>query len=161
MRPFIDTNVVIYALTDADPRKQAIAQRLLAERGAQRASLSTQVLAETFNVLTRKLRWAGDDALAAVLLLKQLRVVAPTPETTLDALTMAVEHRLSGWDALIVQAALQAGCDVLCSEDMQAGRRFGGVEVVNPFELAVQEPVRQAVQKAAQKAVPRAVRRPR
>jgi predicted nucleic acid-binding protein len=152
MRPFLDTNVVIHALTDVDAHKQAVAQRLLAERGAARPSLSTQVLVETFNVLTRKLRWAGDDALAAVALLKQLRVVAPTPETTLEALTLAVEHRLSCWDALIVQAALQAGCDVLCSEDLQAGRRFGGLEVLNPFVLA---PQRSGATAKPKKATPR------
>jgi predicted nucleic acid-binding protein len=139
VRPFVDTNIVVYALSGQDPAKQAIAQRLLAERGAARPSLSTQVLAETFSVLTRKLRWAPDDALAAVTLLKQLRVVALTPETQLDALRLAVEHRLSGWDAMVVQAALQAGSDVLFSEDMQAGRRFGGLEVVNPFELQARE----------------------
>lgn len=139
MRPFVDTNVVVYALGGQDPAKQAVAQRLLAERGASRASLSTQVLAETCSVLTRKLRWAPDDALAAATLLKQLRVVALTPETQLDALRLAVEHRLSGWDAMVVQAALQAGCDVLLSEDLQPGRRFGSLEVVNPFAPAARE----------------------
>jgi predicted nucleic acid-binding protein len=133
MRPFVDTNVVVYALTDQDPRKQAIAQRLLAERGAARPSLSTQVLAETYAVLTRKQRWAADDALAAVTLLKSLRVVALTPENQIEALRLAVAHRLSGWDAMVVQAALQAGCDVLFSEDLQPGRRFGSLEIVNPF----------------------------
>ncbi|MFY7856626.1 MAG: PIN domain-containing protein [Rubrivivax sp.] len=139
MRPFVDTNVVVYALSGQDPAKQAVAQRLLAERGAARPSLSTQVLAETCSVLTRKLRWAPDDALAAVTLLKQLRVVALTPETQLDALRLAVEHRLSGWDAMVVQAALQAGCDTLFSEDLQPGRRFGSLEVVNPFAPQARE----------------------
>ncbi len=139
MRPFVDTNVVVYALSGQDPAKQAVAQRLLAERGAARPRLSAQVLAETYSVLTRKLRWAPDDALAAVTLLKQLRVVALTPETQLDALRLAVEHRLSGWDAMVVQAALQAGCDTLFSEDLQPGRRFGSLEVVNPFAPQARE----------------------
>jgi predicted nucleic acid-binding protein len=139
VRPFVDTNVVVYALSGQDPAKQAVAQRLLAERGAARPRLSAQVLAETCSVLTRKLRWAPDDALAAVTLLKQLRVVALTPETQLDALRLAVEHRLSGWDAMVVQAALQAGCDTLFSEDLQPGRRFGSLEVVNPFAPQARE----------------------
>jgi predicted nucleic acid-binding protein len=139
VRPFVDTNIVVYALSGQDSAKQAVAQRLLAERGAARPSLSTQVLAETYSVLTRKLRWAPDDALAAVTLLKQLRVVALTPETQLDALRLAVEHRLSGWDAMVVQAALQAGCDTLFSEDLQPGRRFGSLEVVNPFAPQARE----------------------
>jgi predicted nucleic acid-binding protein len=152
VRPFVDTNVVVYALSGQDSAKQAVAQRLLAERGAARPSLSTQVLAETYSVLTRKLRWAPDDALAAVTLLKQLRVVALTPETQLDALRLAVEHRLSGWDAMVVQAALQAGCDTLFSEDLQPGRRFGSLEVVNPFAPQAREaavaPVRRRLSRA-------------
>lgn len=156
MRPFVDTNVVVYALTDQDPRKQAVAQRLLAERGAARPSLSTQVLAETFAVLTRKQRWAADDALAAVTLLRRLRVVALTPENQIEALRLAVDHRLSGWDAMVVQAALQAGCDTLLSEDLQAGRRFGGLEVVNPFEAAAREAPSAGPVKARRPAAPRA-----
>jgi predicted nucleic acid-binding protein len=152
VRPFVDTNIVVYALSGQDSAKQAVAQRLLAERGAARPSLSTQVLAETYSVLTRKLRWAPDDALAAVTLLKQLRVVALTPETQLDALRLTVEHRLSGWDAMVVQAALQAGCDTLFSEDLQPGRRFGSLEVVNPFAPQAREaavaPVRRRLSRA-------------
>lgn len=143
MRPFVDTNIVVYALTDLDPHKQAIAQRLLATRGEggqAKPSLSTQVLAETFSVLTRKQHWAAADALAAVTLLKQLRVVALTPENQIEALRLAVEQRLSSWEAMIVQAALQAGCDTLLSEDLQSGRRFGALEVLNPFEAALREP---------------------
>ena len=139
MRPFVDTNIVVYALGGQDPGRGAVAQRLLAERGAARPSLSTQVLAETFSVLTRKLGWTGDDALAAATLLKRLRVVGLTPETQLEALQLAVRHQLSVWDAMIVQAALQAGCDVLFSEDLQAGRRFGPLEVVNPFAAELRE----------------------
>lgn len=37
------------------------------------------------------------------------------------------------WDGLIVLAALDAHCDVLRSEDLQHGRRFGSLEVVDPF----------------------------
>ena len=42
--------------------------------------------------------------------------------------------QLSFWDAMIVQAAVEAGCDKLYSEDMNAGQRFGSVVIVNPFE---------------------------
>lgn len=40
---------------------------------------------------------------------------------------------LSFYDALIVASALEAGADRLLSEDMQAGRRFGTLEIVDPF----------------------------
>jgi predicted nucleic acid-binding protein len=40
---------------------------------------------------------------------------------------------LNYWDALILAAAEAAGCRYLLSEDFQEGRRYGAVEVINPF----------------------------
>jgi predicted nucleic acid-binding protein len=40
---------------------------------------------------------------------------------------------LSFYDALVVAAAADAGCRVLLTEDMQHGRKFGGVTIQNPF----------------------------
>ena len=37
------------------------------------------------------------------------------------------------WDALIVRAAQRGGCAVLLTEDLQDGRVFDGVTIVNPF----------------------------
>jgi len=42
-------------------------------------------------------------------------------------------HGLSWYDALIVAAALEGQCEVLYSEDLQHGRRFGDLQIQNPF----------------------------
>lgn len=44
--------------------------------------------------------------------------------------------KLSFWDALIVQAAISAGCEVSYSEDLNDGQRFGALERVDPFRVA-------------------------
>ena len=49
------------------------------------------------------------------------------------AMALAEDHQLSFHDALIVAAAIEAGCDTLFTEDMQHGRSFGGLSIVNPF----------------------------
>ena len=49
------------------------------------------------------------------------------------AVSLAREHGLDIDDALILAAALEAGCDTLYSEDFQHGRRFGDCTIVNPF----------------------------
>lgn len=49
------------------------------------------------------------------------------------AIALARDHDLSIYDALIVAAAQEAGCDTLFTEDMQHGRRFGSLAIVNPF----------------------------
>jgi predicted nucleic acid-binding protein len=33
----------------------------------------------------------------------------------------------------MVRMALRSGCSVLFTEDLQAGRRIDGLEIVNPF----------------------------
>ena len=58
----------------------------------------------------------------------------PVAETTHDAaVALAQEHGLDIYDALIIAAAIEAGCDTLYSEDLQTGRKFGPLTVVNPF----------------------------
>lgn len=49
------------------------------------------------------------------------------------ALVTAARWAISYWDAAIVEAAREAGCAILLSEDLQDGFDFAGVRVVNPF----------------------------
>jgi predicted nucleic acid-binding protein len=46
---------------------------------------------------------------------------------------LARDFKLPFYDALIVAAAIDAGCELLCSEDLQDGQQFGAVTVENPF----------------------------
>ena len=43
------------------------------------------------------------------------------------------ETRYSFYDSLILAAALQGGCDILYSEDLQDGQEVRGVKIVNPY----------------------------
>ena len=61
------------------------------------------------------------------------RVVTVEVPLIIEAAERSEKHRLSFWDALIVQAALEGNCKTLLSEDMQHGRRFGDLAIQNPF----------------------------
>jgi predicted nucleic acid-binding protein len=50
-----------------------------------------------------------------------------------EALHLHVLRGVSWYDALIVSAAIQARCEILFSEDLQHGQRFGSLQVRNPF----------------------------
>jgi predicted nucleic acid-binding protein len=39
----------------------------------------------------------------------------------LGAIELAVSHRLSFWDAIVLASAAEAGCRLLLSEDLQSG----------------------------------------
>ena len=133
MSTFLDTNVVVYAFDGADPEKQAIAIAIL--EGEDRLVVSTQVLLETWWVLTRRLAepLTEDDALAVIDTLAQLPVVNTDTELVRRAIRASHRDQLAVWDALILEAAKSGGCDVVLSEDMQHGRDHGGVVVENPF----------------------------
>lgn len=133
-RTFVDTNVLVYAIDRNSPAKQARAQMLLAELAGS-IVISTQVLLEFYVTATRKLPrpLSPEDAERRVQELSGTDVVDVTVPLVRDAITLAREHRLSLWDALIVESARARGCHRLLSEDLQHGREFGIVRVENPF----------------------------
>ncbi|MBI4870376.1 MAG: PIN domain-containing protein [Candidatus Riflebacteria bacterium] len=136
---FFDTNVLVYAFDRGEPRKQALAAALVQEAGkAGTAVLSTQVLQEFFVTVTRKLAVPMEvsDARAAVADFAQLRVVEIDVPLILEAIDRASTLRISFWDALIVTAALAAGCRTLYTEDLSDNTVLEGLRFANPFKSA-------------------------
>ena len=132
---FVDTNVLLYAVSTT-PGEAAKAARARDVLEADDLGLSVQVLQEFYVQATRAGR---SDRLsheqAALLVESWLRF--PVQESTVPLLRGALEikrrHRLSYWDAAIVEAARLLECDTLLSEDLTHGRAYAGVKVVNPF----------------------------
>ena len=118
----------------ADPVKQTIAIKVL-ETG-NRLVVSTQVLLETWWVLTRRLAEPLDEDQASKVIdeLCALPVVSTDPELVRRAIETSRRFEIAVWDALIIEAARVAGCRRILSEDLQAGQDFAGVVVENPFE---------------------------
>src|SRR5438128_898103 len=134
---FIDSNVFVYMVDESDARKRAIAERLIQERLQTRAaSISFQVVQETLNVMTNKLRvpMTTEDAgrfLAEVLV--PLWRIMPTEPLYRRALEVKARYHYGFYDSLIIAAALAGGCTRLLSEDLQHGQRFEGLSIENPF----------------------------
>lgn len=136
MRVFFDTNVLVYLFDSADAQRHARAVDRFAHALAhEHIVLSTQVLHEFFHIVTRKLRPALPPAEAALQVqrLCQFEVVGSHAQSVQDATALMQQHRLSWWDALILEAALRANAEVLLTEDGQPGRRFGALRVDNPL----------------------------
>lgn len=133
-RSFFDTNILVYTDDMEAPARQDRALALWqANRSEGLAVISVQVLQEYFWTATRKLGVDPGVATEKLMLFARADVMSPMSDDVISAARLAVEHKLSFWDAMIVQMAVQADCEILFSEDMQAGRRFAGVEIVNPF----------------------------
>jgi len=133
-RSFFDTNILVYTDDMEAPAKQDRALALWqARRSEGLAFISIQVLQEYFWAATRKLGVDPGVATEKLMLFARADVMSPMSDDVISSARLAVEHKLSFWDAMIVQMAVQADCEILFSEDMQSGRRFAGVEIVNPF----------------------------
>jgi len=134
-----DTNVVVYATgmrrADADEPKLAIAEHLIADSlAAGSMVLPVQVCLELHRVLVIKRRLGAAAATAIVRKFMESAIIAPSDDRVLgEALTLASRHGLQTYDAIILAAAEDAGCDILYSEDMQDGFEWQGVRIVNPF----------------------------
>ena len=126
---FLDTNVFVYAFS-ADS-KRAAARQIVAEGGL----ISAQVLNEFTSVMRTKARrsWDEIEHSLSVILLRFPTVLPLTLETHTAAVALARSHNVAFYDALILAAAIEAGCETLFSEDFQHGRRFGDLTIVDPF----------------------------
>lgn len=133
-RAFVDTNVLVYAVDDADPRKRDAARDVLGRPDAELV-ISAQVLSEFYVVATRRLAtpMSERDAAAAVDELARIPTVVTDAELVRDGIALAREARLSFWDGLIVAAARASGCERVITEDLAAGATIGGVRVESPF----------------------------
>ena len=127
---FFDTNVLAYLASD-DAKKADRAEALIAEGGA----ISVQVLNELANVARRKMALSWTDTHALLSTLRGLLSVYPlTTETHDTGLALAERYGFATYDAMIVAAALHAGCDTLWSEDMRDGMVLAeGLRIRNPF----------------------------
>jgi predicted nucleic acid-binding protein len=104
------------------------------------ANLTLAIDDELLRVARIKALVESAAALFAVEKRAAARVVGSNADFVLDALRLARRLRSSVWNALTVQAALAARCTTLFSEDLQAGLRFGDLEVINPFADTAHEP---------------------
>lgn len=131
---FLDTNVVVYAFDRADPTKQRLALQVL--EASDRLVVSTQVLLETWWVLTRRLAEPLDESQAREVIdqLCTLPVVSTDPQLVLQAIETGRHSGIAIRDALIIEAARVAGCHRVLSEDLHSGQDFDGVVIENPFE---------------------------
>ncbi|MGV8041260.1 MAG: PIN domain-containing protein [Thermoanaerobaculaceae bacterium] len=140
MPALVDTNVLVYRFDPRFPDKQRIATALLREGIAQDTiRLPHQAILEFVAAVTRPR--GGSRPLLALVdafreaeeLLAQLVVLYPDERVVRTAVRGAATYRLSWFDAHIWAYAEVYGLSELLTEDLEHGRLFGTVRVVNPF----------------------------
>jgi predicted nucleic acid-binding protein len=136
-RAFLDTNILVYAVDEAEPEKRDAARRLLGSNDHEFV-LSTQILGEFYVVATRRLAQpvAEDVAAATIDQLSRLPIVIIDPALVSDAIGLSRSAQVSYWDGLILAAAARGRCRRLLTEDLNDGQTIGSVKIENPFLAA-------------------------
>ncbi len=130
VKPFCDTNVLLYLLSK-DATKADRAEALLADGGM----ISVQVLNEFAAVASRKLGLSRNEIKDILDPIRTLCEVVPLSIETHDrGVEIAERYGFSLFDATIIASALQAGCAILYSEDLQHDQRIASqLRIRNPF----------------------------
>ena len=133
---FLDSNVLVYAVSRNEPEKQEKARAII-ERGFAEGcfAISTQVLLEVYVNVTQKakIQLPPQEAFEYVSAFTEWRVVEMSQSLALAAIGLARQMQISTWDAAILEAAREAGCSRVLTEDLTSGRDYGGITVENPF----------------------------
>ena len=134
MKAALDTNLLAYAEGVGDAERRKIALDVIGRLPQGAAVLPVQVLGELFNVLTRKAGRSRAAARRAILGWRDgFDLIGTSAGVMVAANDLAVDHKLSIWDAVVLSAAAEGNCRLLLSEDLQEGFTWRGVTVVNPF----------------------------
>jgi len=134
-RAFIDTNVFIYIQRTDVPNKTKISEKTI---DFFECVVSTQVLNETCNILTKKYPSPKEEINRVLHSIQEsCHIVIVTDDYPSKALDYHFKYSISYYDALMAAAALEADCKYLISEDMQDGLVIENkLQILNIYEHA-------------------------
>ncbi len=130
----LDTNILVYAVDLNSGLRHDEAVEMVGQAAKCDCVLTIQSLAEFFRATTRK--GLLDPAHAGAFVrdwLGLFDIASADDQALVDAMDAVEEHGLSFWDAMLWATARRARCSAILTEDLQDGRRLGGVQFLNPF----------------------------
>lgn len=130
---FLDSNIIVYSYSNSELHKQDIARKLITGNSS---FISTQVLQELCNIVTRKFRFTYQQATVAIKeCCQNNNLHINTANTVLKACEIANSYAFSFYDSMIIASALESNCSILYSEDLQDGQLIEKKLIVkNPFK---------------------------
>lgn len=127
---FLDSNIILYLL-DTHTEKSETAEKLI----RQQPHINAQVLVEVGNVCNRKHKWTKYEVCDFWYdLMSDCQVSRISEYTLAEAIYLTEKYDFQLFDAIIVSSALEAGCRILYSEDMQHELVVEDrLTIINPF----------------------------
>ncbi|OJW81379.1 MAG: hypothetical protein BGO69_13865 [Bacteroidetes bacterium 46-16] len=130
---FVDTNILVYSYSATEEAKRLVSRKIISNNITV---VSTQVLQELSNVLHRKFGKSWQQIQLVLTEIGENNSVFTNNIATINrACKMAEAYGYSFYDSLIIAAAMESGCNILYSEDMQDGHIIEErLTITNPFK---------------------------
>ena len=127
----VDSNVVLYPCLPKHTRRKSTSLELLRHR----PHFSSQTLSEVINVCRKRWKFSKDKLIrVSEFMLENGQLISVTRDTVRLAHTLIEQYQFQYFDALIVASALDTGCNILFSEDMQHELLVdNSLRIINPF----------------------------
>lgn len=127
----VDTNVLVYLHEETPSFKSNISNEIV--RGLP--VVSSQVISEYLNVLSRLLRAPKLSLFDhCVTVTEGCTIIGIDRQILLKARKLVTRYHFQVFDAIIVASALQAGCNILYSEDFQHSMVVENqLTIINPY----------------------------
>ena len=127
----IDTNILLYSLDETDVRKQKISIEII----DQNPYISSQNLSEFINVLLFKWKIKKSSCEYLVTqILETCKFYSNSEAIYYNSFNLIKKYDFQLFDAIVVASALEAGCEVLYTEDMHHQLFVNGqLKIINPF----------------------------
>lgn len=131
---FIDTNIILYSYSQTEIEKAKIANKLIFD--AQTCIVSNQVINETINILYKKYKLQSEQIEDVILELdNSFEICSFSIKTQVKALRIKEKYKYQYYDSLIIATAIERGCSILYSEDMQHNQNIENkLVIINPFK---------------------------
>ena len=132
---FIDTNVWVYALTEQDYARKKIAAELISKTYLEDTiCVNAQVLKEFANFAFKRTKKSADEINVMLKKMASYSFVPDTKELVMQAVALKERYDVGFYDSLMLSAADKAKCDVIYTEDLNSGQKYGTVTAINPFK---------------------------
>jgi predicted nucleic acid-binding protein len=130
----LDTNILVYAVSELDGEKERIAKSLVDHASNDGWPIAAQVYGEFFSVMVRRNFMTRSEARAAI---EAFSAVMPPLVSSLTAhaaaLSLASEKQMQYWDALIVATCAERGVKQLYTEDIPVVAKPLGLRCTSPW----------------------------
>jgi len=131
---FLDSNIILYSYSKTEYDKNRIANVLIFS--LNEVLVSTQVINEVTNILYKKFKLDTASIKNVILEIdNNCKIVNFSLTTQIKAINIKEKYKLQYYDSLILATALENGCNILYSEDMQQNQIIENqLKILNPFK---------------------------